>query len=94
LQDGELRTTGVFSDLAAEIIKLTPNDIGLQRRLLTGHCQSYGPAHIGNIINAWEDYVAVMEQAGRNRKDAEEEAAVLFHLTAWLQELRTGREIP
>jgi hypothetical protein len=93
LQDGELRSSGLVHDLSGAICELTANDIGLQRRLLTEHCQSYGPAHIGNIIKAWKDYVAVKEQAGMNREDDEEEAADHFHLTAWLQEIRTGREI-
>jgi hypothetical protein len=39
IQDGELRTVGVFPDLAAEIIRLTGNNLELQRRLLAEHCQ-------------------------------------------------------
>lgn len=38
IQDGELRTQGVFENLAEEIIKLTGHDMELQRRLLNEHC--------------------------------------------------------
>ena len=39
LQNGELRTTGVFLSLASEIVKLTYNDLPMQRSLLEEHCQ-------------------------------------------------------
>jgi len=89
LVNDELRTSGLFTDLAAEIVNLTTDDIDLQRQLLIEHCQAYGPAYIGSLFEAWEERAAIMEyDGGMTRELAEIEAAKKYHLTAWLDELR------
>lgn len=89
LQGGELRTTGPLPDLAAEIVKLTGDDLDRQRRLLLEHCQAFQPSHVWRLIEQWEERAAILEyDAGLSRHDAEIEAARLYHLTAWLPELK------
>ena len=92
IENGELRTVGVYDDLAKEIVSLTVDDLPMQRQLLTQHCQAYGPVHIHGLIEAWEERAAILEHdAGMTREWAEEEAARLYHLIAWLDELRMSR---
>jgi hypothetical protein len=89
LQDGELRTTGPVNDLAAEVVKLTGDNLDQQRRLLLEHCQAFQPSHIWRLIEQWEERAAILEHdAGLPRHEAEIEAARLYHLTAWLPELQ------
>ena len=78
-------------DLAAEIAKLTSDDDELQRRLLKEHCQAYAPIHIWLLIEKWEERAAIIEHdRGLPRERAEEEAARLYRLLAFLPELRGG----
>jgi len=89
LENGELRVQGVVADLAGEIVRLTAGDLVMQRQLLEEHCQAYGPTHIHSLFEAWEERAAIMEyDAGMTRAQAEAEAAKLYHLVAWLPELR------
>lgn len=91
LQDGELRTTGPFPDLAGEIVRLTGDDLDLQRRLLVAHCQAFAPTHIWRLFEQWEERSAILEHdGGLPRTEAEHEAARMYHLTAWLPELPKG----
>jgi len=95
IDKGELRTIGPIEDLAHEIVKLTFDDLPLQRRLLTEHCQSHGPAHLGILMEKWCERVAIMEhEGGLSRDEAEEQAAAAYRLAGWLDELRlAGSEI-
>ena len=95
VQNWELRTIGVFEDLASEIVKITSDDLELQNKLLTEHCQMYSPTHIHILIDAWEERAAILEyDAGMPRGDAELEASRKFHLEGFLDELRKpGRQI-
>ncbi|MDY0270181.1 hypothetical protein [Trichloromonas sp.] len=91
LQDGELRTTGPVGDLAAAIVRLTHNDLDLQRRLLVEHCEAFDENHIWRLFECWEERAAIMEHdGGLPRTEAEREAARMYHLTAWLPELQKG----
>lgn len=82
---GELRTKGVFDDLAAEIVRLTPDNLPLQRELLTRHCEAYDRNHIGHLWELWEERAAIMEHdGGLSRQDAEYQAAERLHLLAFL----------
>lgn len=91
LEDGELRICGVVEDLAGEIVKLTADDLALQRRLLIEHCQQYGPAHFPALVERWEERAAIMEyDAGLSREAAETAAAKFYNLSPWLPELRRG----
>ena len=91
LQDGELRTTGVFADLAAEIVRLTTNDLALQSRLLFDHCDLYGPLHFWVLVDAWQKRVKALRRDYRlSKEDAEARAAKECHLLAWRFELRQG----
>ena len=95
IQDGELRATGPVSDLAAEIVKLTGDDMDLQKRLLLEHCQAFQSSHIWRLFEQWEERAAILEyDAGLPRQEAEKEAARLYHLTPWLREHRQGRGTP
>ena len=95
LNDGELRTAGVFEDLASEIVMLTNDDLDLQRRLLTENCQQYAPTHIWSLVEKWEERAAILQyDVGMPREEAELEAARKFHLKGFLDELRQpGRQI-
>ena len=91
LQDGELRTTGVFPDLAVEIVKLTADDLTLQRQLLVDHCGLYGLVHFRILVEAWRERVADLRDGHRLSKDeAEMQAAQECHVLPWLHELRQG----
>jgi hypothetical protein len=82
---GELRTQGVFDDLAAEIVRLTTDNLPLQRELLTRHCGEFDQQHIGFHWEAWEERVAIMEHdGGLSRQEAEYEAAEQLHLLAFM----------
>jgi hypothetical protein len=84
-EKGELRTQGVFDDLAAEIVRLTKDNLPWQRELLTRHCGDYDQNHIGFLWEAWEERVAIMEHdGGLSRQEAEYEAAKRLHLLAFM----------
>ncbi|NVN90161.1 MAG: hypothetical protein HXX11_06110 [Desulfuromonadales bacterium] len=84
-EKGELRTQGVFDDLAAEIVRLTKDNLLLQRQLLTRHCGEFDQQHIGHLWEAWEERVAIMEHdGGLSRREAEYEAAERLHLLAFM----------
>jgi hypothetical protein len=84
-EKGELRTQGVFDDLAAEIVRLTKDNFPLQRELLTRHCGEYDQQHIGHLWEAWEERVAIMEHdGGLSRQEAEYKAAERLHLLAFM----------
>jgi len=84
-EKGELRTQGVFNDLAAEIVRLTNDNLPLQRELLTRHCGEYDQQHIGHLWEAWEERAAIMEHdGGLSRQDAEHEAAERLCLLAFI----------
>lgn len=84
-ETGELRTLGVFDDLVAEIVRLTTDNLPLQRELLTRHCGEYDQKHIGSLWEAWEERVAIMEHdGGLSRQEAEYEAAERLHLLAFM----------
>jgi hypothetical protein len=84
-EKGELMTQGVFDDLAAEIVRLTKDNLPLQRELLTRHCGEYDQQHIGHLWEAWEERVAIMEHdGGMSRLEAEYEAAERLHLLAFM----------
>ena len=82
---GELRTNGAFDNLAAEIVRLTADNLSLQRELLIRHCQSYDRRHIGRLWEEWEERAAIMEHdGGLSREDAEYQAACRLHLLAFM----------
>lgn len=84
-ESGELRTRGAFDNLAAEIVRLTPDNLSLQRELLTRHCQAYDRRHIGRLWEEWEERAAIMEHnGGLSREDAEYQAASRLHLLAFM----------
>src|SRR6266568_4570705 len=73
---GELRTRGVIEDLAAEIVRLTADNLPLQRELLTRHCEAYDRNHISHLWELREERAAIMEHdGGLSRQDAEYQAA-------------------
>lgn len=85
IDSSELKIKGVFDDLAAEIVGLTPDNLPLQRELLTRHCEAYDGNHIGHLWELWEERAAIMEHdGGLSRQDAEYQAAECLHLLAFL----------
>jgi hypothetical protein len=84
-ESGELRTRGAFDNLAAEIVRLTPDNLSLQRELLTRHCQAYDRRHIGRLLEEWEERASIMEHdGGLSREEAEYQAASRLHLLAFM----------
>lgn len=59
---GELRTTGVFDDLTGEIIKLTADNLFLQKHLLRLHCGKYSGPHWKHIVTSWREQTITMNQ--------------------------------
>ena len=88
--DGEeIKTLAGGVDLAPAIVTLTADNLSLQRRLLETYVQAYSPTHIHFLFDAFGKQVAILQHdSGFSRKQAEEDAAKLYHLTAWLSELR------
>jgi hypothetical protein len=88
IEGGELRTAGQVDNLAAEIVKLTSDNLDLQKRLLLEYCQPFQDTHRWRLVDQWEERSAILEyEAGLPRQEAEKEAARMYHLTAWLREL-------
>ena len=84
-ESGELRTRGAFDNLAAEIVRLTADNLLLQRELLIRHCQAYDRRHIGRLWEEWEERAAIMEHnGGLSREEAEYQAASRLHLLAFM----------
>ncbi len=84
-ESGELRTLGAIDNLAAEIVRLTADNLSLQRELLIRHCQAYDRRHIGRLWEEWEERAAIMEHdGGLSRVEAEYQAASRLHLLAFM----------
>lgn len=85
---GELRTHGVFDDLAGEIIKLTADNLSLQARLLRECCGAYSGPQWRHLVEAWNERAAIMEyDGGMQRIEAELMAAKFYRIEAFLEEL-------
>lgn len=84
-ESGELRTNGYIPDLAGEIVKLTTGNLPLQRELLQRHCEGFDSYRIQHKWELWEERAAILEHdGGMTRQEAEQEAAKLLHLTAFI----------
>jgi putative DNA primase/helicase len=84
-ESGELMTRGSCGDLAAEIVRLSADNLALQRELLTRYCQAYDQKHIADLWEAWEERAAIMEyDGGLSRHEAEYQAAKRLHLLAFM----------
>ena len=94
LKGGKDLIARIVDDLAAEIVKLTSDDLDLQRQLLTENCQQYAPTHIWSLVEKWEERAAILQyDAGMPREEAELEAARKCRLEGFLDELRQpGRQ--
>jgi putative DNA primase/helicase len=91
-ETGELMILGPCDDLAAAIVKLSADNLPLQRELLTRHCQAYGHDRIADIWEAWEERAAIMEyDGGLTRHEAEYQAAKRLHLLAFMDGRKSGR---
>lgn len=95
IENGELRTQGVFpgdwpdGGLTPEIIKLTADDLPLQRRLLKLHCGVYQGPWWGRLVERWEERTAIMHiDGGLPLEEAEVKAAECLRASAFLDELR------
>jgi hypothetical protein len=76
---------GSCGDLAAEIVRLSADNLALQRELLTRYCQAYDQKHIADLWEAWEERAAIMEyDGGLSRHEAEYQAAKRLHLLAFM----------
>lgn len=86
---GELRTQGVFDDPAGEIINLTADNLPLQAKLLRLHVGAYSGPQWRHRVEKWEERAAIMEfDGGMSWQEAELEAARLYRMEAFLEELR------
>lgn len=91
---GELRTIGVFpgewpdGGLTPEIIKLTHENLPLQAKLLRQCVGRYSGPQWKSLVEDWEERAAIMQfDGGMSRAQAEQEAARLCGLEAFLSEL-------
>ena len=76
---------GSCDDLAAAIVRLSADNLALQRELLTRYCQAYDQKHIADLWEAWEERAAIMEyDGGLSRHEAEYQAAKRLHLLAFM----------
>ena len=93
LQDDALMTSGVTDDLAGEIVKLTTDDLPLQRRLLKLHCGIYSGPWWSRLVERWQERTAIMVcDGGLAKEEAEYQAAVCLRAAAFLDELRGVHE--
>jgi putative DNA primase/helicase len=91
-ETGELITQGSCDDLAATIVRLSADNLALQRDLLTRYCQTYDQQHIADLWEAWEERAAIMEyDGGLCRDEAEYQAAKRLHLLAFMDGRNCGR---
>ena len=88
--NGELICLFPVDDLATVIVGLTENNLPLQKQLLLKYCQQYDPAtHFWHQKEKWEEKAAILEyDAGLTRDDAEIKAAEMYHLLAFMDELK------
>ena len=91
IENGELKLLYPADDLASIIVRLTREDLLLQKQLLLRHCQPYDPVtHFWILREKWVEKSAILEHcAGLIREEAELEAAKMYHLEAFMDELRT-----
>lgn len=93
LVHGELRTSGHVEDLAGEIVKLTPDNLPLQKNLLSFHCEAYDKHHFQHLAELWQERAAIMQHdGGLSEEEAEVKAAGIYHCLAFLPELRNNRQ--
>jgi len=89
--DGALRVSGAVADLIGEIVRLTANNLQLQKSLLRRHCEAYDHHHYPTLVAMWAERAAFMEyDGGMTKEQAETEAAKLYGLEAFLPELLQG----
>jgi hypothetical protein len=82
---GELKIRGTCDDLVAAIVRLSADNLALQRELLTRYCEAYDQKHIADLWEAWEERAAIMEyDGGLSRHEAEYQAAKRLHLLAFM----------
>ena len=93
LESGELKLVYPVDNLAAVIVGLTKNDLELQKVLLLKHCQQYDPnTHFWALREKWEERSAILEyDSGMARDKAEQTAAQMYYLEAFLPELRAEK---
>lgn len=94
-ETGELLTIGVFpgewpdGGLAPEIIKLTFDNLPLQAKLLRECVGRYSGPKWKALVEDWEERAAIMQFDGnKSRAQAEQDAAKLYRMEAFLPELR------
>lgn len=91
LQGDVLMISGVTDDLAGEIIKLTADDLPLQRRLLKLHCGTYSGPWWSRLVERWQERAAIMQyDGGLTREDAEHQAAACLRAEMFIDELRAA----
>jgi hypothetical protein len=89
LEGDTLHTTGVTDDLAEEIIKLTTDDLPLQRRLLKLYIGTYSGPWWERLRERWEERASIMQyDGGLTKDDAEYQAAVCLRAEMFIDELR------
>lgn len=89
LVNGELRTSGLIADLSGEVVKLTADDMPLQKKLLLLHCQKYDQHHFPALAELWQERAAIMQfHGGLSKEDAELSAAEILNCMAFLSDLR------
>lgn len=87
-ETGELRTQGVFDDLAGEIVRLTTDNLPLQKKLLLLHIEAFDRHHFPAMVEQWAERAAILQhEDGMSRQDAEQKAVEMYHLQAFLKEL-------
>ena len=91
---GELRTTGAFpgqwpdGGLTPEIIRLTTDNLPLQRKLLRECVDKYSNPQWKYLVEDWNERAGILQyDGGLTRQDAELAAAKLYRIEAFFEEL-------
>lgn len=93
LEGDVLMISGVTDDLAGEIIKLTADDLSLQRQLLKRHCGIYDGPWWSRLVERWQERAGIMQyDGGLTREDAEYQAAECLRAAAFFEELKKHQE--
>ena len=87
LENDQLRTTGVCDDLAVEIMKLTTDNLPLQKKLLSLHIGTFREPCWTSTARKFVQRAAELFDGGMGLHEANYQAAEEMHLLAFSDEL-------
>lgn len=87
LENDQLRTTGTTDDLASEIVKLTSDNLPLQKKLLSLHVGTFRNPCWLSTARRFVERAAELFNQGMSVRDANYSAGAEMHLLAFSDEL-------